>query len=241
MRPILLLALLAPLSTAACRGDTVGAPPADDVGSVDGAKDSASIDTSLGDGGVDTSLGDGGVDTGAGDGGVDTSLGDGPLDLGAYDAAFDGGCVPTGKNLVPSLESLSGWGITGFTPAVIEGPCGKGLHLRGTALYANVRRHFVGAWPKGSVVRVRAWFHANGVVGGTPPAVTARFGHTVDGGDVAGKEIGVDADLQPTWVWMEATSTLDADETFFDLLITSNRSDAVFDDFYVAGISVTVD
>lgn len=239
MRPILLFALFAALSTAACRGDTVGAPPADDVGSVDSANDSASIDTSLGDSADDT----GAVDTGADDTGADAfeAAADGPLDLGAYDAAFDGGCVPTGKNLVPSLESLSGWGVTGFTPAVIEGPCGKGLHLRGTAKYANVRRHFVGAWPKGSVVRVRAWFHANGVIGAAPPAVTARFGHTADGGDVAGKEIGVDADLQPTWVWMEATSTLDADETFFDLLITSNRSDAVFDDFYVAGISVTVD
>jgi len=246
VRLLFVLALLGlSLTTAACRGDTVGAPPADGAPDV---ADETNVGDALGDGSVgDTSLGDSGVgDGGVGDGGVgdgvpETVPTDGALDLGAYDAVFDGGCTSSSTNLVPSFESLSGWGVTGFSPTIIDGPCGKGLHLQGTAKYADIRHRFFGSWPSGTVVHMHAWFHANGVLGGTPPGVTAMFGHKVDGGEVLGKEVGIDANLQPKWVWMEATTTLDANETFFDVLVSSVRSDGVFDDFYLAGLAVYVD
>lgn len=217
-----------------CRGDTVSAPLVDaneDVGET-------SADTAHGDGLVDAF--DAGADSGPESAG-EVSPDSGLTDLGPFDAAFDGGCTPVGKNLVPGFESLSGWASTDCTLTPIDAPCGKGVHLVTKAMYANVRRHVFGAWPKGAVVHVRAWFHANGAPGSRPPAVTGRFTHLDDAGVEVTQEIGVDADLKAEWVYMEATETLLANKTGFDLLISSNRSDGVADDFYVAGISVTVD
>lgn len=228
-----LVALLALVG--GCRGDTVSAPIVD--ANEDGGSDT-SADTTHGDAAADAfdAAADSGPDS-AGEVSPDSGL----ADLGPFDAAFDGGCTPVGKNLVPGFESLSGWASTGCTLTLIDAPCGKGLRVFTTAMYANVRRHVYGSWPKGAVVHVRAWFHGNGVTGGLPPAVTARFTHVDDAGVEVTQEIGVDADLKPAWVYMEATEVLLADKTAFDLLISSNRSDGVSDDYYVAGVSVSVD
>lgn len=179
------------------------------------------------------------TDTGVLDTGVlDTSS----VDTGA-DVA-DKPCNPTG-NLVPNGDFSSGIGSWLTESSKLEvldgGPCGGKLaRVHQITNYGDITENFGASIPKGTKLRLRAFFKLSGTPAGRPPNVVARLTHLADGGaEVVDQILDATGTLDSTWTMAE--NTLVTADPIIQVKIVVGSREPSNDEFAVGGISLVTE
>lgn len=171
------------------------------------------------------------------------SASEAPAEAGSVEAASAALCNPPGNLIVNGdfTAGASGWATDKATLQPIDGPCsGKGMRVYDVSEYGSTSRTFSKRLPKGTKLRLRAFFKLYPASGARTPNVFVRGTYVDDAGAEVGEAVGsVDATSDLDWHMVETTFTLPYDVTGLGIAAASRINEA--DEFAVAGLSLVVE
>jgi len=165
-------------------------------------------------------------------------------DAGGPEVDADNECAPVEGNLIPDGDFAGGagaWYPEDAKTVIVPGRCGrKALRLYEIKRYGRVYNDYKVPLPKGTRLRLRAWFKKGTTTpAADPPCAFIRSWRLDDaGGDLFDDYCAV-GNLTDTWQLSERTFTLDNAQDSFSIFLASMMSAATgFDEFEIADVSL---